>query len=124
MSELQVVDTWTKPETERKFLASEMATELEVTIPTFYTLMAKLDLDREYVKDRRGRNVFVFSHDALVRCRLELERREREEKEKREIKTAELEAAQAEHPLVTDPRFLKLSYFPDVVPACFEECEE
>lgn len=29
----------------------------------------------------------------------------------------------AEHPLVTDPRFLKLSYFPDVTPACFSEGE-
>ena len=39
-------------------------------------------------------------------------------------KKQETTADAAEHPLVTDPRFLKLSYFPDVVPACFEECEE
>jgi hypothetical protein len=29
-----------------------------------------------------------------------------------------------EHPLVTDPKFLNLSYFPDVTPKCFEEDEE
>ena len=113
-----------RPENERKFLASDMANALEVTLPTFYALMKKLDLDNELVKDARGRKVLVFTHDALARCREELERRENAENAKRETVRAELEAAQAEHPLVTDPRCLKLSYWPDVTPACFEECEE
>ena len=113
-----------RPENSRLFLAAEMANALEVTLPTFYSLMKKLDLDSSLVKDARGRKVLVFSHDALARCREELERRENAENAKRETVRAELEAAQAEHPLVTDSRFLKLSYFPDVVPACFEECEE
>jgi hypothetical protein len=101
-----------------------MANALEVTLPTFYSLMRKLDLDNEIVKDARGRKVLVFSHDALARCREELERRENAEKAKRENGRAELEAAQAEHPLVTDPRCLKFSYWPDVVPDCFKECDE
>ena len=109
-----------RPENERKFLASDMANALEVTLPTFYSLMKKLDLDSSLVKDARGRKVLVFTHDALARCSEELERREKAEKE---TGRAELEAAQAEHPLVTDPRFLKLSYFPDVTPACFSEGE-
>ncbi len=112
-----------RPETERKFLASDMANALEVTLPTFYSLMKKLDLDSSFEKDARGRKVLVFTYDALARCREELERRENAEKAKREIGLAELEAAQAEHPLVTDPRCLKLSYWPDIVPACFSEVE-
>ena len=110
-----------RPESPRLFLAAEMANALEITIPCFYSLMKKLDLDNIKKPDGRGHNVMYFTHDALARCREELERREKAEKEPGR---AELEAAQAEHPLVTDPRFLKLSYFPDVVPACFEECEE
>ena len=113
-----------RPENERKFLASDMANALEVTLPTFYSLMKKLDLDSSFEKDARGHKVLVFTHDALARCREELERRENAEKAKREIGRAELEAVQAEHPLVTDPRCLKLSYWPDVVPDCFKECEE
>ena len=113
-----------RPENERKFLASDMANALEVTLPTFYALMKKLDLDSSFEKDARGHKVLVFTHDALARCREELERREKAENAKRETVRAELEAAQAEHPLVTDPRCLKLSYWPDVTPACFEECEE
>ena len=113
-----------RPENERKFLASDMANALEVTLPTFYSLMKKLDLDSSLEKDARGHKVLVFTHDALARCREELERRESAENAKRETGRAELEAAQAEHPLVTDPRFLKLSYFPDVTPACFSEVDE
>ena len=120
MSELQVVDTWTRPATERLFLAAEMANALEITIPCFYSLMKKLDLDNIKKPDGRGHNVMYFTHDALARCREELERREKAEKE---TGRAELEAAQAEHPLVTDPRFLKLSYFPETTPACFSEVE-
>jgi hypothetical protein len=101
-----------------------MANALEVTLPTFYALMKKLDLDSSLVKNARGRKVLVFTYDALARCREELERRENAEKAKRENGRAELEAAQAEHPLVTDPRFLKLSYFPETTPACFSEVDE
>ena len=37
--------------------------------------------------------------------------------------TKSIEQLRAEHPLVTDDNFFKLSYFPDVVPKCFSECE-
>lgn len=109
-----------RPESPRLFLAADMANALEITIPCFYSLMKKLDLDNIKKPDGRGHNVMYFTHDALARCREELERRENAEKE---TGRAELEAAQAEHPLVTDPRFLKLSYFPETTPACFSEVE-
>ena len=112
-----------KPANERKFLASEMATALEITIPSFYALMRKLNLDYELEENHYGHKVFVFSHAALARCREELERRENKAREIVLEQQAELEAQQAEPPLVTDPRFLKLSYFPNVIPACFEEAE-
>lgn len=34
-----------------------------------------------------------------------------------------IEQLRAEHPLVKDDRFFKLSFFPDVVPNCFKEYE-
>ena len=112
-----------RPENPRLFLASEMANALEVTLPTFYTLARKLDLDNIKKPDGRGQNVLYFTHDSLKRCEEELKRREDAEKVKREIVRVEIEAAQAEHPLVKDKRLLKLSYFPDVVPACFAEVD-
>lgn len=126
MNELNIREKWVytqRPESPRLFLAAEMANALEITIPCFYSLMKKLDLDNIKKPDGRGHNVMYFTHDALARCREELERRENAEKAKRETGRAELEAAQAEHPLVTDPRCLKLSYWPDVTPACFSEVE-
>ena len=113
-----------RPDAPREFLVSDIANALEITVPCAYSLITKLNLD--YIKrpDGRGHNVMYFNHDALARCREELERRENAENTKRETGRAELEAAQAEHPLVTDPRCLKLSYWPDVIPDCFKECEE
>lgn len=105
------------------YTASEMAAALEITIPSFYSLMKKLELDNIKKNDSRGRKVMYFTHDALARCREELKRREAAENIKLETIRTELEAAQAEHPLVTDPRFLKLSFFPDVIPVCFQEAE-
>jgi hypothetical protein len=112
-----------KPANERKFTALEMATALEITMPSFYALMKKLDLDYELITNYNSRKVMLFSHEALARCREELERRENKAREIAQEQQTELEAAQAEHPLVTDPRFLKLSYFPNIIPACFEEAE-
>ena len=127
MSDLNIREKWIytqRPEVERKFLAADMANALEVTLPTFYSLMKKLDLDSSLVKDARGRKVLVFSHEALKRCAEELARREAADRAKRKTEQAATDAELAEHPLVTDPRCLKLSYWPDVVPSCFEECDE
>ncbi len=126
MSELNIREKWVytqRPENERKFLASDMANALEVTLPTFYALMKKHDLDCQYQRDARGRKVLVFSHEALKRCAEELAKREAADRAKRETEQAATDAELAEHPLVTDPRCLKLSYWPSVIPACFEECE-
>lgn len=125
MSELNIREKWVytqRPENERLFLASDMAAALGITAPCFYSLMKSLDLERRIQRDKRGRNVSYFTHDALKRCEEELKRRETEKTIT--PKKQETTADAAEHPLVTDSRFLKLSYFPDVVPACFEECEE
>ena len=113
-----------RPADPRTFLVSDIANALGISEPFAYRLVVKLQLSYTKLPDGRGHNVIHLSYDALARCREELERRENAEKAKQENERAETEAAQAEHPLVTDPRFLKLSYFPDVTPACFEECEE
>ena len=111
-----------RPENERLFLASDMAAALGITAPCFYSLMKSLDLERRIQRDKRGRNVSYFTHDALKRCEEELKRRESEKTAT--LKKQETTADAAEHPLVTDPRFLKLSYFPETTPACFSEVDE
>ena len=112
-----------RPADPRTFLVSDIANALGISEPFAYRLVVKLQLSYTKLPDGRGHNVIHLSYDALARCREELERRENAEKAKREIGRAELEAAQAEHPLVTDPRYLKLSYFPETTPACFSEGE-
>ena len=113
-----------RPDAPREFLVSDIANALEITVPCAYSLITKLNLDSIKRPDGRGHNVMYVNHDAIGLCREELERRENADRAKRENGRAELEADAAEHPLVTDPRFLKLSYFPDVTPACFSEVDE
>ncbi len=113
-----------RPDAPREFLVSDIANALEITVPCAYSLITKLNLD--YIKrpDGRGHNVMYFNHDAIGLCREELERREAKKRATGAIVRKETEAAQAEHPLVTDPNFLKLSYFPETTPACFSEVDE
>ena len=71
MSELNIREKWVytqRPENERLFLASDMAAALGITAPCFYSLMKSLDLERRIQRDKRGRNVSYFTHDALKRC--------------------------------------------------------
>ena len=110
-----------KPENGREFTFEEMANALDITKSKLYGLIDKLDLDSRYEKNAHGRKTLVFTYEAFRQCAEELERKEAAEKEKK-VKPS-YEASQAEHPLVTDPRFLKLSYFPNIIPACFEEAE-
>jgi hypothetical protein len=124
MNELNIREKWNytqKPENERKFTFEEMANALDITKSKLYGLIDKLDLDSSYGKNARGHKVLIFTYEAFRQCAEELERNEAAEKEKK-VKPS-YEASQAEHPLVTDPRFLKLSFFPDVIPACFQEAE-
>ena len=125
MSELNIREKWIytqRPANERLFLASDMAAALGISLPCFYSLMKSLDLDRRLAPDGRGHIVSYFDHNALKRCEEELKRRESEKTAT--PKKTETTADAAEHPLVKDPRYLKLSYFPDIVPACFEEVDE
>ena len=113
------------PATRKKkiFNIREMAAALDVTTGAAYALIKKLDLPSFRIPDKYGHKVMYFTHESYAHCREELERRQKNKQKKKEIQLAEIGEQQAEHPLVTDPRFLKLSYFPDVTPACFEEAQ-
>ena len=86
-------------------------------------MVKKLDLDYIKKPDGRGHDVMYFTHDALALCREELERREAKKRAKTPAVKIDVEALKAEHPLVTDERCLKLSYWPETIPACLEEAE-
>lgn len=76
-------------------------------------------------KDRRNTVVFTFQSMKQIveiyRHFSSVEEIASRNKRKGESKT--IEELRAEHPLVKDDRFFKLSFFPDTVPVCFKECE-
>lgn len=64
----------------------------------------------------------LFIEKTILKRREEKAEAERLANEEREKKfLSNLDALKAEHPLVTDIRCLKPSYWPDVVPNCFKE---
>ena len=71
--------------------------------------------------------VAYFSKDSLEKFRNILDemqnKRAKWEQKKAETTAAELEEAEALHPLVTDKRWLKLNEWPDIVPDCFKELD-
>jgi hypothetical protein len=124
MNTVNIRDKWNytqQPEEKKIFNINEMAAALDVTTGAVYALIKKLDLPSFRIPDKYGHKLMYFSHESLALCREELERRKKSRA--KESQPAEIGEQQAEHPLVTDPRFLKLSYFPDVTPACFQEAE-
>jgi len=46
------------------------------------------------------------------------------EDEVKKIVEEEKKNSEGNHPLVTDKRFLQITYFPDIVPQCFKELDE
>ena len=76
-------------------------------------------------KDRRNTVVFTLKSTkqiiAIYRNYSRVDEIARRNRSRVEPKT--IEQLRAEHPLVKDDRFFKLSYFPDVIPNCFKECE-
>lgn len=74
--------------------------------------------------DRAGNRhqEMLFTAKQLVEFKMigaKYQKRPKQEKKAETKQGASLEELKALHPLVTDTRFLALSYFPDVVPVCF-----
>ena len=92
---------------------------------TSYAFYLKLEPKKIRI---HGANFNVYSFSDYIYLKAYLEGR----KEKKLIEEINLpdhpaDSVSSEHPLVTDKRFLKTSFFPsesEIVPSCFQDCEE
>lgn len=80
----------------------EYAKEMNVSVEIFRNAMKNLGLFSAYKTNR---------NEAL-------------EKEVRRLVEEDKSAMYESHPLVTDKRFFKMSYWPNTVPSCFEDLDE
>jgi hypothetical protein len=124
---MDLQDMYSKPEKQKIYTTQEAADLLEVSITQLRRIARQANIEFSFVAINRARNM-VFNYDAvrLMQAYWKKNRSDRTKVAKAAIKKTEPEEdeiSSADHPLVKDKRFLKLSYFPDVVPNCFEEEE-
>ena len=118
-----------KPETQKVYTIQETADLLDASCDEVRKIIGYRNIKHQVIRTRQSRAIMLDYdavrlikefHDAKVKKREEAAKHAENEKQKHEEEVCGAE----DHPLVKDKRFLKLSYFPDVVPDCFKECEE
>ena len=120
--------TYSKPQTQKIYTTDETAELLNISCDEVRRIVNYYKIEHKIISTKKSR-VIILTYDAvrLVKERYEEKQRRREEAArmaelKKQKHEEEIDGAE-KHPLVKDKRFLSLSYFPDVVPDCFKECE-
>lgn len=115
-----------EPTEERMFTVSDIQKICGASPSIIRGIAERANIESFVSKDRRGSIVFDFqSAKQIMKIYKHLSNVDEianSNRNRAEPKT--IEELRAEHPLVKDDRFFKLSFFPDVVPNCFKECEE
>ncbi len=111
---------------ENNYTTKQLAELLGTSSSCVSNIAIRYNIPKKVLIAEKSR-VAYFSKESLEKFRNILDemqdKRAKWEQKRTEATAAELEEAEALHPLVKDKRFLKLSYFPNVVPDCFKEVE-
>lgn len=118
-----------RPDVQKFYTVQETADLLDTSCEEVRRIVLYYKVKHETVRTKQSKAI-MLDYDAyrLVKNIHE----EKEQRRKEAAKNAELKKQKHEeetdgaekHPLVKDKRFLSLSYFPNVIPDCFKECEE
>ena len=118
-----------RPDKQKSYSVLEAADLLNTSDMEIRRIIGYYKIKHEIVRTKQSRAIMI-DYDAF---RLVKEIHEQKDKRREEAaKNVELKKQKHEeetdgaekHPLVKDKRFLSLSYFPNVIPDCFKECEE
>ena len=115
-----------RPEVQKVYTTKEVAELLDVSEAIIRGIVQYHNLDQSIVSTKSSR-VAIYSYDTVRQIKEIHEARLNKIKmseQKRMLKEMQTDEDAQLHPLVTDKRCLKLSYWPDIVPNCFKECEE
>ena len=117
-----------RPDKQKVYTIQETADLLDTSCNEIRRIVNYYKVKHEIVTTKQSRAI-VIDYDSFrfVKSVYEKKQKKREDAKK----AAQLKAQKPEeditsaedHPLVKDKRFLELSYFPDVIPNCFEEEE-
>ena len=112
---------------EENYYTTKQVAELTgVSSSCISNIALRYKIEKKIVIAEKAR-VAYFSKENFEKIRDILDemqdKRAKWEQKKAEATAAELEEAEALHPLVTDKRCLNLNWWPDVVPECFKELD-
>lgn len=118
-----------KPDAQKVYTVKETADLLEASCDEVRKYIVYRNIPHKVIRTKESRAI-ILDYDAvrLIKEYHEAKLKKREETKKNALlKKQSEDAAGAEkaedHPLVTDKRCLVFNYWPDVTPACFQECE-
>ena len=113
-----------KSEADRMFTISDIQRISGASPNIIRGIAERANIESFIKKDGRGTVVFDFHSMKQIVSIYKNHSRVDEIVAKNQPKVEKtIEQLRAEHPLVKDDRFFKLSFFPDVVPNCFKEYE-
>ena len=120
-----------RPDVQKFYTVQETADLLDTSCDEVRRIVLYYKVKHETVRTKQSKAI-MLDYDAyrLVKdIHEEKEQRRKEAAERAVIRKQKAEEEngaddESAHPLVKDKRFLKLSFFPDVIPECFKECEE
>jgi hypothetical protein len=115
-----------RPDKQKVYTVQETADLLNASDAEVRRIIGYYKIKHEIVKTQRSRAVMIgYDSFRLIKERYEEKQKRREEAAKnaelRKQKHEEETDGADKHPLVTDKRFLNLTFFPDVIPDCFKE---
>ena len=115
-----------KPEVQKIYTTNEIADILNISAARVRNLVNYYHIEHSIAPTGNSRAAY-YSYDTMRQIKDIFESmQKKQDKERIKKQLAALNCESEEelknlHPLVTDPRCLKLSWWPDVIPNCFEE---
>lgn len=122
-----VYDIGSRPKEERLFTAQEAAEMCGYTRAYICCVYKKLNIKPEKKLVKKAK-MLMFTYQQLQQI-IQYSKESFEKKKEINKKIAltgnlTIEEQKLLHPLVTDERFLKLDFFPNVIPNCFNEIDD
>mgnify|MGYP003315868039 CR=1 FL=1 len=121
----------TKPRNNRTFTTAELADALGVVTSSIIKMIHTKKLSYNIVVSDHGKRM-VVPYETYAELKQYYDKKFEKMAEKRKVvintkpavkQNITLEEMHKLHPLVTDDRFFKESYFPEIIPDCFEDME-
>lgn len=117
-----------RPEEQKLFTTDEIAEMLDCTTSVIRNITSYYHIESEKVQKTKRARKALYSYEAFKQIKERHEARKNKARQKQIFATREMTpeeiAALEDHTLVTDCRCLDFNYWPEVIPACFQEVEK